>query len=336
MAGLVLCGALVGGLAGCSGALAVRGAIVQPARVPVRAFPRILVTADESPEADQLADAMARHLVVGRSAVRRVAPDEVEAMRAAGRLRRATVVVHVSLTITRHERPEWMRRETLDCGPLGCIETRRPYVEDVPVLRATLSLTVRDAETGRLLQREAVEDEEAGMDVLGMRLRVLERVRAQTLALLDQRAEPVVVELHPVDAPPVRRALARIGEGEWAEGRALLERFVRSAACDALPTDQRAIVLSDLGQARRFDTRVSAGRRLAAAARALGAAVRLVPAPRFASALADLEAHRRSRALVREQQEAMAHNFSLARADAAPPPGQSPADAIPAPPAGYR
>lgn len=316
-------------LGGCSGALSVRGEIVQPARVPVRAFPRILVTADDAPEAARLADAMARHLAVGRSAVRRLAPTEVDAMRSAGRLHRATGLVHVSLTMSRRDRPAWMRRDTLDCGPLGCIESRRPYVEDVPVVRVELVLTVRDARSGRLLQRERVEEEESGMDVLGMRLRVLERVEESALALLDQRPEPVTVELHPVDAPAVRAALAHIAEGSWSEGRARLERFVRSDAFEALPAAQRAVVLYDLGLARRFDATIPAARRFEAAARALRAAIRLVPEPRFASALAELEAHRRSRALVREQQEATAHNFSLARADETEA-------GLPAPPPAYR
>ena len=66
--------------------------------------------------------------------------------------------------------------------------------------------------------------------------------------------------------------------------------------------------------------------RLARAAEALRAALRLVPSCRFSRALDDVAADRRSGALLRAQREARAHNFRLARGDAP----------VPEPPATYR
>lgn len=312
-------------LAGCSSALTVRGDVVRPARVPVRAFPRILVVSDGTPEGETVADAVARHLASGRSRVQRLPPAEVTARRDADRIPRATVVVRTAVELVRRDRPEWARRRELDCGPLGCIESQRPYVRDVPVLTGRLTVTVADGPSGRSLQREAVEEQQSGVDLLGMRLRVLERLSERARELVDQRTERVVVELHPVEHPAVRAALALIREGEWTAGRRRLERFTESEAFAALPVDRRALVLYDLGQSLRFDTSLPPDQRFDRAAQALRAAVRLVPEPRYANALGELRSHRRSRAMVREQQEAMAHNFRL---------GQ-PGPEVPEPPAHY-
>jgi hypothetical protein len=302
-------------LAGCSGALTVHGEVVQPARMPVRAFPHILVTADDTDEARTVADAVARHLSGGRSRVQRLAPREVRALRAATRLPRASVVVRIGVELARHDRPQWARRRELDCGPLGCLESRRAYVRDTPVVVGHLVVTVVDGPSGRALQREELSEEESGVDVLGMRLRVLERLSERTRELVDQRAEAVAVELHPVDHPEVRAALEAIRGGDWSAGRRRLERLIASDAFSALPRRDRALVLYDLGQCRRFDSSLPAERRFDAAAEALRAAVNLVPEPRFAVALGELRAHRRSRDLVLEQHAAMAHNFRLARGE---------------------
>ena len=59
------------------------------------------------------------------------------------------------------------------------------------------------------------------------------------------------------------------------------------------------------------DPSLPAEQRFRYAKRALQRAVRLSPQPIYARALADLESHRRSRAMVIEQAEATAHNFEL-------------------------
>lgn len=304
--------------------MTVQGEVVQPAQVPVRAFPRILVTSTDDAESREIALSVARHLALGRSAVDRVDRAAIATLRAEGQIERATVVIEVSTTLSQHATAGWTRSEGVDCGPVGCLDSPRRRVREVPVLRARLIVTVQDGPTGRALQRVELSEEESGADPLAMRLRVLERLAAQALALVDQRIEQVPVHLYPVDVPDVRAALDAVRAGRWAEGRRILEEFVDADDFDALPREQRALVLYDLGQARRFDATLPAERRFRAAGRALRAAVRLVPAPLYARALADLEQHRQSRAMVREQQEAMAHNFGLEvgsdRGSPAPPP----------------
>lgn len=299
-------------LVGCGGGMTVRGEIVQPAQVPVRAFPRILVTASEDPASRDLALAVAQHLAVGRSAVEQLDAAAIEALRAEGRIGRATVVVELRTSLTRRDHPRWTgRNDQLDCGPIGCFDMRSSAIQDIPVLHADVIVTVLDGPSGNALQEVELSEEESGADVLGMRLRVLERLADRTLALLDQRIEQVSVQLYPVDRPEVRRALEAVRQGRWSDGRRGLEEFAHSRRFRALSRDERALVLYDLGQARRFDTTVPAEQRFADASRALRAAVRLVPQPLYARAIAELEDHRRTGHMVRAQQEAMAHNFAI-------------------------
>lgn len=305
--------------------MTVQGEVLQPAQVPVRAFPHILVTAPADAESQELARAVARHLALGRSEVEQLAPEAIEAARDDGRIERTTVVVELQSTLSRVDQPAWAQSDGLDCGPVGCMDPGHSGMRDVPVLTGNVLVIVWEGASGRALQRVEIAEEESGGDLMGMRLRVLERLVQRTLALLDQRIELVPVHLYPVAHAEVQRALDAVRAGRWGEGRRHLEALVRSPGFRALPADQRALVLYDLGQTRRFDATVPAEQRFAGAMRALRAAVRLVPHPLYAQAIADLERHRRSREMVREQQEAMAHNFALSR-----PPD------TPEPPARYR
>lgn len=300
--------------------MTVQGEVLRPAQVPVRAFPHILVTAPADPESQQLAEAVARHLSLGRSAIERLEPEAIRAAREAGSIERATGIVEVRASLVRRDRPDWSRGDALECGPAGCLDPGPGVVRDVPVLAGHVVVTVSEGPSGRTLQRVELSEEETGNDVLAMRLRVLERLVQRTLALLDQRIELVPVHLYPVAHADVQRALTAVREGRWSEGRARLEALVRSEEFRELPADQRALVLYDLGQTRRFDATLPPDQRFASALRALHAAVRLVPHPLYAQAIADLEQHRRSRDMVQEQQEAMAHNFAISRSGAAPEP----------------
>lgn len=316
-------------LAGCSSALTVRAAVVRPAQVPVRVFPLIFVLSDESEEALHLADAVTAHLSDGRSEVRRADPAGFASSRDAGLVPPASVAVRIRAQIIQRDRPTWARRQgDLSCGPGGCVQSRRMRLETLPVMRCEVVITVTDGPSGRELQREELEETDEGQDLLAMRLRLLDRVTARALAMVDRRTERVTVALYPVERPLVHRALASIVEGQWTDGRELLERFVGTEAFEALPPAERAIVLYDLGQARRFDPALPPDERFSTAAEALRAAVILSPRAFYADALSQLESHRQSRALLREQEAAMAHNFRIAESPDAP--------RVPEPPASYR
>lgn len=316
------------GSLGCGAALTVGGDIVRPAEIPVRVFPHIVVVPSDGEESERLARRLAEHLEPGESDVSTRSAQQLEAMRAAGALPAGSVVVTVRAELIRTDEPTWTRRDVMECGPLGCAEMPRSVVEDVPVILGRARLTVTDGPTGRRLQSAGVEASEVGADVMGMRLRVFEELSERATAMVDPHRESVRVELESVDARPVRRALEVIGAGDWARGAALLDRFVASRAFAALSPGDRARVLYDLGESRRFDPSLPPDERFVHASEALRAAVRLAPEPRYAAAIADLQAHRRALVLLRRHREARDHNFRLGRdADSEP---------VPEPPAAYR
>ena len=332
-------------LVACGGGLTVHGEVVRPARVPVRAFPRIVVTTTDGGASDPLADTLAGHLE-DRSEVRRAGARQVLAMRARGQLGPGSVVVSLASLIDARSVPVWARRDDLECGPPGgCVDLRRAYYDEIPEVRAAVVVTVAEGPSGRVLQRLELTEHESGQDVLAIRLRLFERLALRLRDLVDQRTENVPVLLLTLDAPEVREALDAIRGGDWTRGRERLEGFVASAALGSLPAPLRARALYDLGQARRFDPSVPPAERLAAARRAVLAAIRTDPQEHYARTLADIEHDVRNLAIVDAQERAREHNFELAtapapsrRAPATPTPAQSSRRGldVPEPPPSYR
>ncbi len=311
---------------GCSNVITVRAEVLRPARVPLRVFPRIVVVPSDDAASQRLGQRLIAHLQTGRSIVERASESRSERMLSRGSLPRGTVVVRVRAVLTESERSVVTRRQTIECGPLGCWDEHRDRIEAVVLIEGHVVLTVLDGPSGRSLQRQVVSAEEVGRDVLGMRLRVFERLVTSTAELVDQRTELVDIELLPVESRAVHAALDAIQSGAWARGRSLLELVVRSSAFTSWTAEQRALVHYDLGQAHRFDPSVPPDVRFERASESLGAAVRLDPQRRFAEALEALETQRRSQNLVIEQRDAASHNFRIASED----------DGIPPPPASYR
>lgn len=323
---LVACAA-----AACSGAVTVNARVVTPAAVPLRAFPRIWVAAGVLATDGVLADRLAAHLRVGaRSAVKRVSIDRLERPRHAGEIPQATVIVLLESDFDETTRTEWTTRPETVCGPLGCYTTQRPYSYDVPTVVGQLVLTVYDGPSGRVLQRLTVRSRSAGAGYEDLQTRVVENLARRLLQLVDQRARVVEVDLWPVAVARVRAAVAKIAAGQWRQGRLLLERFARTTEMHRLEPEDRARVLYDIAQARRFDESFeqSPVTRLERAERVLRHALELDPEEgRYARALAEIAEQRRDEALLREQRDAAEHNFRLG---APPPPG------VPDAPPSYR
>jgi len=277
----------------------------------------------------RLQERLTEHLRQGDAEVRRVELDDLEPLRQAGDIPHATIVVILDLALDEDTRPEWTSRPEYVCGPAGCYTTTRSVVYQMPVVRAELEVTVYDGPTARVQQRVTLRSTDEGGDWQRMRQEVVRDLIGRLTRMVDQRREQVEVELFEVDVPAVRRAVEAIEGGDWTRGRGLLERAWHSDEVRALPEEERARVLYDLGQARRFDpsTLDQPEQHFAAAERALRAAVRLDGHPQYERALSDLSSHRRQLALLRAQREAAAHNFRIGR----PPPAD-----VPDPPASYR
>lgn len=321
--------AVVGLLAtswGCGGATTVAATVVHPAQVPVRSYPRIWIAGGHLDHEIELLDALADHLRGGRAEVRRVELDHLEPMRVQGRIPPATVVVILDLRFVEATRPEWTTRPETVCGPLGCYTANRSYAYELPTLRARLTVTVYDGPTARVEQRVTIDAHDEGDDYLDMRHEVVRQLKTKLLRMVDQRRESVEVELLEVDVPEVERALAVIEEGDWTRGRRMLEEAWHGGAVRSLEPEDRARVLYDIGQARRFDpsTLDDPEAHFDAAERALRAAVRLDPRDEYDRALAALRRHRREVVVARAQQEAAEHNYRLAEPAAPPVPDPPP------------
>ncbi len=312
-------------LSGCGGAVTATGTLVHPARVPVRSYPRIWVAGGHLDHEVALRDALARHLQGARAEVRTVELDHLEPMRVEGRIPPATVVVILDLRTAERTRPEWTTRPETVCGPLGCDTTNRSVVYELPVLLAELTVTIYDGPTARMEQRVVLEARDEGRDYLDMRREIVRQLRHDLLRAVDQRTESVEVDLLEVDVPAVQRALAVIEAGDWSRGRRELEEAWDTDEVRRLPPEERARLLFDIGQARRFDpaTLDAPEERFAAAERALTAAVRLDPRDDYDRALAALRRHRDEVIAVREQQQAAERNYRMARPSGIPPPPPS-------------
>jgi hypothetical protein len=323
----ILAGILL--LGGCGGGTAVRGTVVHPATIPVRSFPRIWIAGGHLDYEIALLDSLAAHLRGRRAEVHRVELDRLEPLRAGGRIRAATVVVIVDVRMRESTRTEWGSRPETVCGPVGCYQTTRSYVYELPTLRALVSVTVYDGPSARVLQRTTLREADEGRDYDDMRERVVNALRERLLRMVDQHPERVEVVLLDVDVPEVERAIETIDDGEWEAGRQLLEQAWRSPAVRALDPEDRARVLYDIGQARRFDpsTLDDPQAHFEAAERALRAAIRLHAHERYRNALDALQRHRNEVVVVRAQEQAAEHNYRLAT--------QRPPPNVPPPPPSY-
>lgn len=332
--GLVLMGA-----SGCGTTREVRGEVVYPASVPVRAFPRIWVASGRLEHELKLRRVVARHLEQGpdRREVRRIDLGELEPMREAGEIPRATVVMLLELELEERTRSEWTTRPETVCGPLGCYTRHRSYMYDVPSVKGTLTITVYDGPTASMLQRVDVEAQKEGGSYQRLRRRVVDELGGRVTRMVDERTVDVRVHLLEVEAKSVRRAIRVIEQGDWHEGREMLERAIEAEEVRELPARRRARVYYDLGIARRFDpeTMDDVREHFRAAERALRRALRLHPAQRYAKALGELRRHREHVKTVRKQREAMKHNYRVDREDAASPASKDGTEDVPVPPPGY-
>lgn len=323
--------------AGCGHSTTVRGSVVYPAAIPVRVFPRILVAGGDDPADRELVGALTAHLRgEGRSRVRSVSVDELEPMRRAGRIRAPSVVLLLESRLRERTQVRWITQPETVCGPIGCFSQNRSRMVDVPVVEGRVSVTVYEGPTARVLQRATVHARGEGRDFLLMRRQVTWELGQRLSRMVDQRRDHLDVVLLAVGLPGVDAAIEAIDGGDWTAGREALERLADSAAGRALEPEDRARLLYDLGQARRFDpaTLADTASHFGRAEEALREAVRLDPAPRYAEALRAARAHHRQVVLVREQRAAAAHNFALRPRPAAAE--VAPIGDIPAPPPGYR
>lgn len=322
--------------AACGDTLVVSARVVRPAVLPVRAFPQVYVVSADDADSGAVADRLATHLAErpgpagARVSVRRMARDRLNMLREGQLIERVSVVIRVRVTMDEEQRADLSSRPTTVCGPGGCYMSTRPYPTDIPILRAQAYFTVEDGRTGRVLQQTALTTYDEGSDPLSMRGRAVLDLAGRAPTLVDAGVRAVDVAFVELDDDAAQRALAMLERGSFARGATLLAQLVAAPSFARRPRGERAALLFDLGQARRFSgpEDATALARLDSALESMRAALRLEPRALYAEGLRDVERQRRDLALSAEQREAAAHNFALSRAP--PPP------VVPAVPAAYR
>ena len=299
---------------GCGSTTRVSARVRQPADIDAGRFPVLWVAGGHTDEEIRLLRALGDHLRSGRGdyrrPTRRVELDNLEPMRAAGRIAVGTGVILLELRYRENSRARWTSHPETVCGPIGCYTRDRAIVYEVPTLEAMLTATLYDGPTARVVARRGVRAQAEADQYDSLRRQVVAQLQQGLVALFQQRVEVIEVELLDVDQPQVERAIELIAdEADWRRARLLLEEAVKTPAWRQSGAATRARVLYDLAMARRFDpsTMDDLEAHFAAADRALRAAQRFDPdEPRYAAARASLARHRRRATTVRAQRRRIA------------------------------
>jgi hypothetical protein len=302
--------------AGCGHTLQVRARVIEPAGIPVRAFPYVWLEQGQLPAERELARGLASHL--GQTPgidVRLVDGDQLAAARAGGTLRPATVVISLRLQTRERTRVQWTTRPETVCDALGCFSVNRSYNYDIPILDGELVVSVTDAQTSQELQHAVLKASEEGRNYDEMLPRLLLALAKRLQQVTEQRVVAVGVTLLEVDLASVTAALRSAEAGDWLAARERLESAHASGELESLDREMRARALYDLAQVRRFGAREGEPVLVAmqSARAALEQALSLDPDALYSEALAVLDADVRRRRMVDDQRAAADQNFAIER-----------------------
>lgn len=317
---VLLVALLVAGATGCAQRVVVRAPVMYPARVPVRAFPSILVAGNKLPEGD-LAERLRAHLAKdGQHDVKRVEVADLESLREAGSISPLTLVVVVVPGIYDDPQEDWVTVPVQTCDfYYGCFTQYQSVYTEVPQLLGEVTLTVYEGPTAKTLQTATFDAAVYRPDSPEARKQVVDQLGQQLERAVDVLQSAIKVELESVDEHPiVRDAIANIQKGKWDEGRALLEQA--AAQLGGLKRSVQARILYDLAIARWYAPGPQGLTQGAfdAASRALAEAIRLDGSARYRRTQERLSQARQRQQILDEQRRAATLNYSLKGATPAP------------------
>lgn len=315
-------------LAGCSHTLTLNARVIEPAGIPVRAFPHVWVDRGELLPEQEVARVFVEYLqqTPGLHA-RLVNRDELSAARAGGTVPAASVLVVVGVHTIDLSRVEWTTRHQTVCDALGCFSVPNTVSYDIPVMEGELRISVQDAASGQELQRAVVKAREEGRSYDDMLPRLLVTLSDRLQRLAEQRALRVEVDLLEVDHPVMERALSLAEAGNWLAARDAVEALVNAGSfASELEREDQARALYDLSQLMRFATREGEGPLVALKASRTFAerALTLHVHSRYVDALKVIDEDIRRRTMVEDQRAAAEQNFAIDRVLPSPPPPSSP------------
>jgi hypothetical protein len=291
-------------LVGCGGAT---GRVVYPAEIPVRAYPQVFLVHGSDPEIIEFATRLQRHLLRPNRDARTpqvilMHRSQAEQLMAEQRFPVASVVVDLRFGIRQ------LDHVTVQQGSRAGVVT----FSDIEL---TLTLTVHESNTGRILQvfvhtaAERGRRRERNLEV------VLRRFAQVVFPRFDPRAQRVRLHVPEVDHPLVAPALELLVDERWSEARGGLEAALQDPGVLALPPEVLARVHYNLAIARRFDpaTMGDLPAHYAAAQEAAAAAAALDPTnSRYAQMQLELIQDAERAAVVRQHETAAAVNYGEA------------------------
>ena len=326
-------------LSGCAQLIAVQAPVTLPARVPLHVFPSVWVAGGASQEEIYLLDRIASHLSADRRReVRRLELRELEPARQAGQISGLTSVLLLKLVYREGARNVINTVPTQYCGIYGCSGiVYETYTSQVPVLVGDATLTVYEGPTARELSRDTFTESVDGGRDEATRYALIERLAAALIRGVDVSLGREQFSLEESGLEQADQGVRALAQGQFKQGRAALEQAVQALGGEK--PDKQAKVWHALGVARLLDAQPLAPTEqgFADAERALKLAYQLEPSALHQQSLETLANWRKQQAVLVEQLYAAAHNFELARQNAAalpaPPPAPSASPAPEAPPA---
>ena len=305
-------------LSACGGATT---RVVYPAELSARSYPRIAVVHGSEPEGVEFANRLARHLATPRANTR---PNEIFLMHriqatqavAERTFPAGTVLIDLDFAVAHG-------------GTVYASGGQNPSIHVRPEVSLTLTLTIRDSVTGRVIEVVTQSEHENGRDRDRNIEVVLRRLAQRIFPMFDSHERRVRLRVFSVDHPAVEPGLELLRNGQWTEARATLETAITDESVLALPPEQLARVYYDLSVARRFDptTMTDLESHYANARVLLDSAIQLDPSEAYYVRVRDhLDADAQRAAALQVQQGAAAVNYGDA-------PPSAPAEPQPAAPA---
>lgn len=308
----LLCGWLLWGLAqGCGSPVQLTATALQPAGLPLRSFPHVFIVRGHLPEEQKIARGLSAWLQrKGHVSAPVVEEAALEQRRARRGLPPGSVVVELALGVRELTYQQYAPSRTV-CDSLSCY-VLPSTVEDLPVLKARLVLTVRDGETLAVRQEVVVRAIEAAESPRQLRREVTLTLVERLRLLVDQRRLLVRVDLLSPDFAGIDAAVDAAEDGDWAGALARLQAIEK--ATRASDPEARAQLLHDLAQAHRFAAEASDPDALGRALRVMRAASALQPKERrYRAGIATLARDLQNAQVLQWQRAAAAHNHGLAQ-----------------------
>lgn len=324
-------------LSACAHTFMVEAPVTVPARVPVQVFPSVWVAGGENQEEIYLLDRIAAHLARDpRREVRRVEPADLEPARQAGQISWLTAVVRLKMGFRADERSQLAAMPMQYCGMFGCsMMSYQTYYTTVPVLHGDAVLSVYEGPTARELSHETFTETVDG-ERDAARYEITERLADTLTRAVDLSLGRERFRVQESGIPQADLGMRGLRSGLFREARQQLEQAKQLLGGKKRETQAR--VWHALGVARLLDKQPKAPseRDFDDAQRVLQLAYQLAPSQLRRETLEDVANWRKQQAVLVQQEYAAAHNFALAKGDAASAPPAAPAPEpvpVPAPPA---